>query len=125
MIFQVQNINKFRNNQLKSNKIYKHSLTILSILIIIYLIYYDIFYINKILNDKNYREQTIKNVKDNLLWKSFVIISFIIFVYYINFIRYKWTHKLSEKYFSNSFVNIITPIIVITNSLLYFIFIYE
>ena len=80
MIFQVQSINQYRDNQLKSNKIYKNFLTIVSVLLIIYLVYFDIHYINKFINDKDFKEKTIKNVKDNLWCRIPVVASFIIFI---------------------------------------------
>ena len=106
MIFQVQSINQYRDNQLKSNKIYKNYLTIVSVFLIIYLVYFDIHYINKFINDKDFKEKITKNVKDNLWWRLPVIVSFIIFIYYMNFKFYKWTPKEKQLYFQNLFAAI-------------------
>ena len=121
MIFQVQSINQYRDNQLKSNKIYKNFLTIVSVLLIIYLVYFDIHYINKFINDKDFKEKTIKNVKDNLWWRIPVVASFIIFIYYMNFKFWKWTVKGKKLYFQNAFVNIIFIIIFILHIMIYFL----
>lgn len=121
MIFQVQNINQYRTNQLKSNKIYKKFLTVISIFLIIYLVYFDIYYINKFINDKDFKEKTIKNVKDNLWWRIPVVASFIIIIYYMNFKFWKWTVKGKKLYFQNAFVNIIFIIIFILHIMIYFL----
>ena len=121
MIFQVQSINQYRNNLLKSNKIYKNFLTIVSVFLIIYLLYFDIHYINKFINDKDFKEKTIKNVKDNLWWRIPVVASFIIFIYYMNFKFWKWTPKAKQLYFQNSFVNMGFAIIFILHIMIYFL----
>lgn len=121
MIFQVQNINQYRTNQLKSNKIYKNYLTIVSVLLIIYLVYFDIYYINKFINDKDFKEKTIKNVKDNLWWRIPVVASFIIIIYYMNFKFWKWTIKQKKLYYQNAFVNIIFIIIFMFHIMIYFL----
>lgn len=121
MIFQVQNINQYRTNQLKSNKIYKKFLTVISIFLIIYLVYFDIYYINKFINDKDFKEKTIKNVKDNLWWRIPVVASFIIIIYYMNFKFWKWTVKEKKLYSQNAFVNIIFIIIFILHIMIYFL----
>jgi len=121
MIFQVQNINQYRTNQLKSNKIYKNYLTIVSVLLIIYLVYFDIYYINKFINDKDFKEKTIKNVKDNLWWRIPVVASFIIIIYYMNFKFWKWTIKQKKLYYQNAFVNIIFIIIFMLHIMIYFL----
>jgi hypothetical protein len=121
MIFQVQSINQYRNNQLKSNKIYKNFLTIVSVFLIMYFMYFDIHYINKFINDKDFKEKTIKNVKDNLWWRLILITIFIIYVYYMNFVYWKWTPKAKQLYFQNSFVNMGFAIIFILHIMIYFI----
>ncbi len=121
MIFQVQSINQYRNNQLKSNKIYKNFLTIASVFLIMYFMYFDIHYINKFINDKDFKEKTIKNVKDNLWWRLILITIFIIYVYYMNFVYWKWTPKAKQLYFQNSFVNMGFAIIFILHIMIYFI----
>ena len=120
MIFQVQNINQIRNNQLKFNKIHKHYLTIISSILIIYLVYIDIYYINKFINDKEFKEKTLTSLKDNLWWKTLLIIIAIIFIYYINFVYYKWSTNTIQQYRDNIFVNIIFPIILISHIIIYF-----
>jgi len=121
MIFQVQSINQYRNNQLKSNKIYKNFLTIVSVFLIMYFMYFDIHYINKFINDKDFKEKTIKNVKDNLWWRLILITIFIIYVYYMNFVYWKWTPKAKQLYFQNSFVNMGFAIYFILHIMIYFI----
>jgi hypothetical protein len=120
MIFQVQHINQYRNNQLKSNKIYKPYLTIISSILIIYLVYIDIYYINKFINDKEFKEKTLTSLKDNLWWKTLLIIIAIIFIYYINFVYYKWSTNTIQQYRDNIFVNIIFPMILISHIIIYF-----
>lgn len=120
MIFQVQNINQIRNNQLKFNKIHKHYLTIISSILIIYLVYIDIYYINKFINDKEFKEKTLTSLKDNLWWKTLLIIIAIIFIYYINFVYYKWSTNTIQQYRDNIFVNIIFPMILISHIIIYF-----
>jgi len=121
MIFQVQSINQYRNNQLKSNKIYKNFLTIVSVFLIMYFMYFDIHYINKFINDKTFKEKTIKNVKDNLWWRLLLITVFIIFVYYINFVFYKWTPTTKKLYFQNVFVNMVSTMVLILHIMVYFV----
>ena len=121
MIFQVQNIKQYRNNQLKSNKIYKPYLTIISAILIIYLVYIDIYYINKLINDKEFKEYILTSLKDNLWWKTLLIIIAIIFIYYINFVYYKWPTNTIKQYRDNIFVNIIFPMILISHIIIYFI----
>jgi hypothetical protein len=121
MILQVQNIKQYRNNQLKSNKIYKHYLIIVSVILIIYFVYFDIYYIKKIINDKDFKQKVIQNLKDNLWWRLPVIASLIIFVYYINFVYYKWSTKTIKLYKNNIFVNMIFPILLICHIIIYFI----
>lgn len=121
MIFQVQSINQYRNNQLLSNKIYKNFLTVISIFIIIYFIYFDIYYINKFINDEEFKENIIKNLKDNLWRRLLLIIGFIMFIYYMNFVFWKWSPKTKQLYFQNMFVNIIFTIILILHIIVYFI----
>ena len=155
MILQVQNIKQYRNNQLKSNKIYKHYLIIVSVILIIYFVYFnnlntyenidynfnnDLLIINNFFDKNKFNEinnickhkkfkkdfrvssrKTICLFKDNLWWRLPVIASLIIFVYYINFVYYKWSTKTIKLYKNNIFVNMIFPILLICHIIIYFI----
>ena len=120
MIFQVQNINQIRNNQLKFNKIHKHYLKILSLFMFAYFVYFDIYYIKKFINDKEFKEYILTNLKDNLWWKTLLIIVSIILGYYINFVYYKWQTKKKKLYKNNIFL-IIISILSLFNIIAYFI----
>ena len=121
MLFEVQNLNQVRNNSFITLKKYKNIIIFIYVFMFTYISYFYIKLINKLITDKKYQQKIKKRVLSNLPLKLLVISLFILVVYYVNFVLYKYDKKLIDKYLQHYVLTIIFPVFLLFNLIIYFL----
>ena len=121
MLFEVQNLNQVRNNSFITLKKYKNIIIFIYVFMFTYISYFYIKLINKLITDKKYKQKIKKRVLSNLPLKLLVISLFILVVYYVNFVLYKYDKKLIDKYLQHYILTIAFPVFLLFNLIIYFL----
>ena len=85
------------------------------------ILYLYIELIRKLITNKEYQQKIKKKVLKNLPLKLLVVSLFILLIYYINFVWYKYDKKLIDKYLQHYVLTIVFPVFLLFNLIIYFL----
>ena len=121
MLFEVQDLNQVRNNSFITFKKYKNFIIVSYVIMFVTILYLYIELIHKLITDKEYQQKIKKKVLKNLPLKLLVVSLFILLIYYVNFVWYKYDKKLIDKYLQHYVLTIVFPVFLLFNLIIYFL----
>ena len=121
MLFEVQDLNQVRNNSFITFKKYKNFIIVSYVIMFVTILYLYIELIRKLITNKEYQQKIKKKVLKNLPLKLLVVSLFILLIYYVNFVWYKYDKKLIDKYLQHYVLTIVFPVFLLFNLIIYFL----